>query len=55
MSTEANNVKQPYDKPALRAIDLVTEEVMGVCKVNAGSPGPMSFGCDSCGGQFGAS
>jgi hypothetical protein len=39
------NRKRPYEKPVLRVIPLVAEEVLGTkCKAGVGSHGP-GFGC----------
>jgi hypothetical protein len=47
--------KRPYEKPSLRIIELAAEEIMGVCKTDAGSPGPLRFSCSFCSQQFGGS
>jgi hypothetical protein len=45
MSASDSAGKQPYQKPSLRTIDLVAEEVMAVgCKLPAGA-GPVTGGC----------
>ncbi len=39
-------VKQPYEKPRLRAIDLAAEEVLAVgCKLDGGPGGPIGASC----------
>ena len=35
--------KQVYEKPKLRVIDLVADEVMGIGCKTASSPGPVTF------------
>ena len=38
--------KLPYEKPRLRTIPLVAEEVLAVkCKQNLGAPGKIKKGC----------
>jgi hypothetical protein len=42
---ESDN-KLPYEKPRLRTIPLVAEEVLAIkCKVSLGSPGKAVHGC----------
>jgi len=42
-----NRDRQPYEKPGLRAIELVAEEVLGVgCKLDdGGEPAPLGTNC----------
>ncbi len=44
----SNRKKQPYEKPTLRTIGLVTEEVLSVgCKLQNGPGGPIGATCTS--------
>jgi hypothetical protein len=41
--------KKPYEKPLLRTIGLLAEEVLAVgCKTATGNPGHGRFGAPSC-------
>jgi hypothetical protein len=53
MKKEKEQIKRPYEKPAIRPIELTTEEVMGVCKANGGG-GPRGA-CNFCSSAFGHS
>jgi hypothetical protein len=45
-SSEKNKIRKPYEKPDLRPIELVTEEVMGIgCKNNQGGFNVASTPC----------
>jgi hypothetical protein len=50
--------KQIYEKPELRVIDLVAEEVLALaCKISAGSRGPIQRTCSNatfCRGIYGS-
>lgn len=50
----AGLVKQPYEKPRLRTIELITGEVLALgCKVDDGQPGKdLPIGCGTLGCQF---
>jgi hypothetical protein len=54
MDNEAEKKNQPYEKPRLRVIELIAEEVLGIgCKTAAGGA-PLPPNCLSCGGNLGS-
>jgi len=40
--------KRRYEKPVLRKIELVAQEIMAVCKIERSSPGPQEYMCQRC-------
>jgi len=56
-SSNVSDKKLPYEKPTLRVISLVAEEVLAVnCKADVGAPGKFGLGCGnySCAGYGGS-
>lgn len=46
MPTERDDGKRPYEKPLLRTIELVAEEVLGIgCKLEDGGEAPLGSTC----------
>ncbi len=44
--TPGPGMKQPYEKPSFRTIDLAAEEVLAVgCKLDGGPGGPIGASC----------
>lgn len=47
MQTVKNSQKKPYQKPELKVIELVAEEVLGIGCKNDSASAPSGFTCES--------
>ncbi|HXK60750.1 MAG TPA: hypothetical protein PLP42_12750 [Acidobacteriota bacterium] len=54
MNKEERSPRRQYEKPELRVIRLVEEEIMGKCRDGAAGKGITNF-CSSCSSQYGRS
>lgn len=57
MKEEKENTRLPYEKPALRVIELAAEEIMGACKAGPSQSGPTGYPryCANCRLSFASS